>query len=116
MSNNIENRITRLLMELGVAPNVKGFHYLRRGIAMYISAVDEDPEIVRSIYGMVAEEFGTNRSSVERAMRHAVQTGWSRRCMELSDSVFGYCLQSSDDVPTNHLFISAAGEWLRKEQ
>lgn len=115
MSKNIDKSITETLMLLGVAPNVKGFHYLRKGIQLYVQSVETDPEIVRGVYTAAAEEFGTTRSSVERAIRHAIQSGWSRRSRDLSDQIFGFCLQSSDDVPTNHLFISAVGEWLRKQ-
>ena len=115
LSNNVEKDITKLLIDMGIAPNLKGFHYLRRAIGIYIAIAESDPDVLRNIYGIVSAEFNTSRTGAERSMRHAIKAGWKNRDLSLSQKLFGNILaDGGDDLPSNQLFISAAGEWIRQ--
>lgn len=68
----MEEKITKLLLSLGVSPCLKGF----RAIACAVRLILEDPsvldQITKRLYPEVARELDTTASRVERATRHAV--------------------------------------------
>lgn len=65
--------ISQTLCELGMPANLLGYQYFR----FAIHAAIRNPEILRAItkelYPQVAREFRTTATSVERAMRHAIE-------------------------------------------
>lgn len=115
MSENVDMIVVRVLLRLGVSPNMKGFHYLRRAIIVYISRSEDFGGLTRELYPEVAKHFGATVTSVERAVRHAIHTGWHKRDEQLAAEIFFNVLQGGLDVPANTLFISAVGEWVRRE-
>ncbi|MBQ8962060.1 MAG: sporulation initiation factor Spo0A C-terminal domain-containing protein [Ruminococcus sp.] len=115
LSKDIEKEITDLLMILGIAPNLKGFHYLRKAIGTYVLAVENDLDVLRNIYDTVALEFDSTRAGAERSMRHAIISGWKRRDRKFASEIFGNCLDyKEDEFPSNQLFVSATGEWIKQ--
>jgi two-component system response regulator (stage 0 sporulation protein A) len=61
----------------------------------------------------MAEKYHTSECSIERAVRHAIKSGWYKHNEELAGMIFINSLQSTNDIPTNSVFISAVSEWLR---
>ena len=62
--------IREFLVESGVMPNLTGFDYLVRAVEI----VKEKKKVraTTELYPMLAKEFDTSASRVERAMRHIV--------------------------------------------
>lgn len=61
----------------------------------------------------IAKEYNTTEASIERAVRHAIKTGWHRHNDDLAELIFMNTLQSTNDVPTNSVFIYTVSEWIR---
>ena len=110
---NLENRVTNMLHEIGIPAHIKGYHYLRDAIMMSV----EDPAMISSItkilYPTIAKRFQTTPSRVERAIRHAIEVAWSRGRMETLDAMFGYTIDTGKGKPTNSEFIALIADRIR---
>lgn len=113
MDINIEKEIVRVLLALGISPSIKGYRYLVN--AIYYCDCDNIPNISfsKDVYPRIAKMFNTSIASVERAIRHAINTGWCRHDHEVSDRIFGNTIYNHKDTPSNAVFISAVAEWIR---
>ena len=62
---------------------------------------------------MQQREMCIRDSSVERAIRHAIEVAWSRGKVELLEEMFGYTISSGKGKPTNSEFIALIADKLR---
>lgn len=58
-------------------------------------------------------KYKTTSSSVERAIRHAIEVAWSRGKVELLEEMFGYTISAGKGKPTNSEFIALIADKLR---
>lgn len=114
-NNNLKISLTKLLHELGVPSNIKGYQYVREGILLLY----ENPNIVggitKELYPEIAEKFNTSVSRVERAIRHAIEVSWNRGNIDLMDEVFGHSVDYDKAKPTNSEFIVTLADKLKLE-
>lgn len=100
--------IKKCLMRLGILPNVKGFAYLTTAIEMCI----KDPNIIgmvtKKLYPDIAVKYDTTASRVERAIRHAIETGMMRTDEDLVNEIF-----TGRKKLTNSEFIATLADYLR---
>lgn len=76
---DVLNRITAILYDLGIPAYPKGFRYLRYGILITYSDYSEvEGRITKYLYPEIAEHFGTTDHRVERAIRHVIKTAFDR--------------------------------------
>lgn len=71
-------KISDTIKTLGVPANVKGYRYLRYAIELVMSDISYIDAVTTILYPRVAKKFNTTPSRVERAIRHAIQSGWLR--------------------------------------
>lgn len=106
-------RIDHALLDLGVPDHLLGYRYLRDAILR----VAQDPElaycITGALYPAVAGQFGTTGTLVERAIRHAVETGWNRCGEAVKGEYFGAKLHPEKQKPTNAEFIARVANIVR---
>ena len=69
-------------------------------------------QITKRLYPEVAKKFNSTASRVERAIRHAVETGWNRGNAELQERIFGFTIDAERGKPTNSEFIATVADWL----
>lgn len=110
----ISGQIDRALSDLGVPDHLLGYRYLQVAI---LSAV-ENPDAVYCmtslLYPAVARRFCTTASLVERAIRHAVETGWSRCDEAMRQLYFGGKIRPGRQKPTNAEFIARIANIVRQ--
>ena len=111
--NNVRAIIVTILLNLGISPNTKGYHYLREVILICVTTNEHVTTFSKTLYAKLAEEYNTSECSVERAVRHAIKSGWYRHNEELAEKIFINTLQSTNDIPTNSVFISTVSEWIK---
>ena len=113
--NNLQISITKILHELGVPSHIKGYQYIREGIAI----VFDNPEVIggitKELYPDIASKFETTVSRVERAIRHAIEVSWNRGNWDLMDEIFGHSVDIDKAKPTNSEFIVTVADKLRLE-
>lgn len=69
--------------------------------------------ITKLLYPTIAKKYKTTSSSVERAIRHAIEVAWSRGKVELLEEMFGYTISAGKGKPTNSEFIALIADKLR---
>lgn len=111
--NQLEIIITNMIHEIGVPAHIKGYQYIREGIIMAIEDINMMNYITKLLYPTIAKKYKTTSSSVERAIRHAIEVAWSRGKVELLEEMFGYTISSGKGKPTNSEFIALIADKLR---
>jgi len=110
---NLETDVTGVIHEIGVPAHIKGYQYLREAIMMCVKDDDMLNSITKILYPTIAKHFQTTPSSVERAIRHAIEVAWSRGKMETLDALFGYTINTGKGKPTNSEFIALIADKIR---
>jgi hypothetical protein len=74
-----------------------------------------DNEIIdpSNYFEIIARNYNTTSSRVERAIRHAIEVAWNRGNTEAIDDIFGYTVSASKSKPTNSEFIAMIADKLR---
>lgn len=113
--STLENDVTKMIREIGIPAHIKGYQYIREGIMMSV----KDPEILNYItkylYPTIAKKYHTTTSSVERAIRHAIEVAWNRGKLDAMEALFGYSVNSGKGKPTNSEFIALIADKFRLE-
>lgn len=113
--STLENDVTKMIREIGIPAHIKGYQYIREAIMMSV----KDPEILNYItkylYPTIAKQYHTTTSSVERAIRHAIEVAWNRGKLDKMEELFGYCVTSGKGKPTNSEFIALIADKFRLE-
>ncbi|WP_027340038.1 sporulation transcription factor Spo0A [Halonatronum saccharophilum] len=112
---DIEERITEIIHQIGIPAHIKGYLYLRKAIAMVIKKVELLGAVTKELYPLVAKEFNTTASRVERAIRHAIEVTWERGNTKAINNIFGHSVTTSSGKPTNSQFIAKVADKLRIE-
>ena len=105
--------VTKIIRDLGIPAHIKGYQYIREGIIMAIEDINMMNYITKLLYPTIAKKYKTTSSSVERAIRHAIEVAWSRGKVELLEEMFGYTISSGKGKPTNSEFIALIADKLR---
>ena len=104
--------ISRVLKDLGISPVLSGYHYARYAINAVIKDPSVAASIVNKLYPLIAKQFNTTPSRVERAMRHAIESGWIKGNQKLQYELFGFTVDANKGKPTNGEFIATVADYL----
>jgi two-component system response regulator (stage 0 sporulation protein A) len=109
-SMSLEEKISRIFINVGIPPHIKGYSFLREGVVMAV----KDPEIINNItkklYPQIGEKYNTTSSKVERAIRHAIEVAWNRGRIESINSILGVRAYIGAEQPTNGEFIALVAD------
>ncbi len=111
-SSEIDERVSNILIKVGIIPNVKGYRYLRDAVLIAMDNMDVMNSITKRLYPMVAENFDTSSSRVERAIRHAIEIATNSGKMENINALFGMKIYAKNERPTNSEFIALLADRL----
>ena len=102
----MEEKIVKLLLSLGIPPNLKGF----RASVYAIEIILKDPNaldlVTKRIYPEVAKRCGSTASRVERAIRHGVEMMFSHQDYERIVNILGLEVNVRTGKYTNTEFLS----------
>lgn len=111
-NRELDERISKIFIGMGIPPHIKGYGYLREGVKL---AVDQ-PEIINSVtkrlYPSIGKKFSTSSSKVERAIRHAIEVAWNKGRIESINALFGVRAYTQNEKPTNSEFIALIADRL----
>ncbi|MCT4780053.1 MULTISPECIES: sporulation transcription factor Spo0A [Exiguobacterium] len=99
----VESKVGTTLREIGIAPHIKGFTYLKDAVLMVLEREDLLGLITKELYPMIAKKHQTTSSRVERAMRHAIKSAWKEG---MSEHVLFTGRIEQQKGPKNSEFIS----------
>ena len=112
--NNVSDAIDQALADLGVPDHLLGYRYLQTAIAMAVAEPEAVHCVTSLLYPGVARRYGTTAQLVERAIRHAVESGWSRCSSAMRERYFGGKIRPGRSKPTNAEFIARLANIIRK--
>lgn len=106
--------IVDILRDIGVPSHTAGYRYIKRALEKYM----DDREayqygITKVLYPSIAKEFDSTPSRVERCIRHAIESTWTRGSLEKIEEVFGATVSSLKGKPTNSEFLSGICEYIK---
>lgn len=113
-NNKVSDAIDRVLADLGVPDHLLGYRYLQTAIAMAVEEPDAVHCVTSLLYPGVARRYGTTAQLVERAIRHAVESGWSRCDRTMRERYFGGKIKPGRSKPTNAEFIARLANIIRR--
>ncbi len=111
----LENDITKMIREIGIPAHIKGYQYIREGIMMSVKEPEILNYITKFLYPTIAKKYQTTTSSVERAIRHAIEVAWNRGKIEMMEDLFGHNVGCGKGKPTNSEFIALIADKFRLE-
>ncbi|MDE7368068.1 MAG: sporulation transcription factor Spo0A [Lachnospiraceae bacterium] len=111
--NTLENEITEVMRQIGVPAHIKGYQYIRTGIIMAVHDIAVLNYITKLLYPSIAKQYNTTASSVERAIRHAIDVAWSRGDAAVLHEIFGCTISTKRGKPTNSEFIAQIADKYR---
>ena len=88
-TNDVRRQISFLVRNLGVPAHIKGCRYMKYAILMAIEDCNRINYITKLLYPEIAKKCKTTTSSVERAIRHAIDIVWIKGNQELLKEIFG---------------------------
>ncbi|MFY9535659.1 MAG: sporulation transcription factor Spo0A [Bacillota bacterium] len=112
-SRDLHCEVTRLIHDMGIPANIRGYTYLREAIILVIEEAQLLNSVTKELYPRVAEMFDTTAARVERAIRHAIEIAWTRGNIKLLNTLFGYTVSSEKGKPTNSAFIARIADKIR---
>ncbi len=103
-------RIERLLSDIGITTNYKGYNYLTDALQMCLKSETGKWRVTKDIYPRVATKYGATSSRVEQNIRFAKQHSYSSRRDKLEE-IAGFSLEK---IPSNTEFLAMLTEHLKK--
>ena len=113
MEKQLELEITEVLRRIGMPAHIKGYQYIREGIMIAVQDISVLNYITKLLYPSIAKQYNTTPSSVERAIRHAIEVAWNRGDMAALQEVFGFTISKERGKPTNSEFIAQIADQYR---
>ena len=98
-----KQKLDKMLLACGLRDNLIGTEYARRAVMMYRPGMS----ITKELYPAIAAACDSTASRVERAMRHAIDSGFDR--CGYSDEVltmFGNTIDPNTGKPRNGEFVA----------
>ena len=115
-SKSLDERITSIFLSIGIPAHIKGYQFLKEAIKLVIKKPEIINSITKQLYPSIARNFETSPSTVERAIRHAIEVAWNRGRIENLNTIFGYNIYTKNDKPTNGEFIALIADRLMLEE
>ena len=107
-----EEKLDRIMLELGHRENLLGTEYLRECVRQYAKSPGR---LNKAIYPVVAEAKGTTAGRLERDMRHSIETAWKVGSTEAQFEYFGWSVDPVKCRPTVGEFIARMARLCRED-
>jgi two-component system response regulator (stage 0 sporulation protein A) len=114
-NTELNNLVTKAIMQLGVPAHIIGFRYMRDMICRCVKNENESHMITKVLYPETAKQYQTTSTRVERAVRHAIEVAWCRGNAETVQSYFENTIDRQKGKPTNGEFIAMLADKIRRE-
>lgn len=110
LKNSLDEKISKIFINVGIPPHIKGYGYLREGVKMAVKNPEIINNITKKLYPMIGEKYETSASKVERAIRHAIEVAWNRGRIENINNILGVRAYVGAEKPTNGEFIALVAD------
>ena len=108
----VDMHISRILRRMEMPSHLKGYSYIHLAVKLVIEHIGYINSITKKLYPEIAEEYNTTASRVERSIRTAIETAWSRAPKEVLEQYFPYYAHNYIKPP-NGEFIAYIADIVR---
>ena len=111
----LDKKVERLLYDLILSTNYKGYKYLRDSIIMLVNNEADSESFAKFVYPALSEKYGVNRQSIEKNMRFAIMKIYEQNTDDNILRLLGkpaLCIPR----PTNAKFVSICAAKMRLER
>lgn len=115
-SPSMGEKVSKIFINVGIPPHIKGYTFLREGVLMAIDQPDVINNITKKLYPSIGEKYNTTPSKVERAIRHAIEVAWNRGRIDAINNILGVRAYVGGDKPTNGEFIALVADRMMLEK
>lgn len=112
---DLEARVTALIHDIGIPAHLKGHDFIRSAIMRVYEKPTLAHYLTSEIYPVIAEEYNTTASCVERNIRRAIEEAWVRGDLDYLKELFGNTTTTSRGKPSNGEFIALIADKLKLE-
>lgn len=98
---DLTGSIAELLTDIGIPKNMCGYGYLKTAVLYCISQLPKRSKVYADVYPYVAQAHGTTRAKVERGIRTAIETAFSRNDPAEMSELFGRTISKCKGKATN---------------
>ena len=113
---SLEEKISKIFINVGIPPHIKGYSFLREGVKMVVEEPDVINNITKKLYPSIGQKYNTSASKVERAIRHAIEVAWNRGRIDNINNILGVRAYVGSEKPTNGEFIALVADKMLLEQ
>lgn len=113
---SLEEKISKIFINVGIPPHIKGYSFLREGVKMAVQEPEIINNITKKLYPMIGVKYSTTASKVERAIRHAIEVAWNRGRIESINNILGVRAYVGAEKPTNGEFIALVADKMLLEK
>ena len=107
------NRVTEMLLRLGIKPKMIGFDYLRYAV---ILQADNEKLTLMKIYSIIAEDYDTKSYSVEKGIRNAITCAYNTGGLLSINEYYDMVIYTNDYKFTNLELITIICELINLEK
>ena len=109
---DLQQQITKMIHDIGVPANIKGYRYLREAIKLAAEDLDRINNMTECIYKPIALTDNSTPKRVRTAIMWAIEIAWDRGDLDTLQSFFGYTVSNTKGKPTNREFIALLADKL----
>ena len=104
--NFLDRELRRIMVKLGIFPNLKGYDYLMSAIRIAMRDSTVIKNMTGRLYPTIAKEYDTTKGAVERGIRHAIDVATRRERIRTLNAFLDTEVFPESYKPTNAEFIS----------
>ena len=105
----VKYMVEDLVLQCGVSPDTYGYDYLITAVILLVEAPSRyKGRITKMLYPNIAEIYGSTTPRVERCIRHAIQSVFSKypdHVKEVLGLAWKECYMQENKCPTNSEFM-----------
>lgn len=108
-ARDLEIEVTNLMRESGIPPHMIGYQYIREAVLQAINNPKNFSPVTKILYPSIAQKFNTTPQKVERAIRNAIDSAWTKTGVGNHGETFA----NNRTKPTNSELIAVIADKTR---
>ena len=109
----LEQKITEIMKEIGVPPNLMGYNYITKAIEFSYNNENYLKAITTRLYPDIADYFGKRANTIDGNVRHAIEITLSYADEAVLEYYFGKIYRGKTRILTNSQFIAGIVKFLK---
>ena len=110
MSNKLENKINKILANIGIPSHLSGNYYLKFIILKIIN--NENYLNINELYSITSKELNVKRYAIERSIRYAIKQAFKNIDIKVINKFFGNTINKSKKRPTSSEFVFSIANYI----